>query len=271
MVITMAIFNITMFSNTLHRLTELTAILPVEKNKGLPPELQTQSDGPLKTVMLLHGFSGIHTDWLYGSRIQQLAMKHHIAVICPSGENSFYVDDAHRDAMYEQYLCEVLEFARDVFPLSRKKEDTTIGGLSMGGYGAILNGLKHPELFGNVIALSSALITDKLAAQTEQHGNPMASAAYFDHVFGKPEIIRGSDRDPKHLAKTLVEANAEIPRIFMACGTEDFLYNENNDFSAFLEEVKIPHVYLTSPGVHDWAFWDSHIEKGLDWVFTTKE
>ncbi len=264
----MAIFHVTMYSNTLRRLTELTAILPVEKNKGLPPELQTQTEGPLKTVMLLHGFSGTHTDWLYGSRIQQLAMKHHIAVLCPSGENSFYVDDTHRDALYEQYLCEVLEFARDVFPLSSKKGDTTIGGLSMGGYGAMINGLKHPELFGNIIALSSALITDKLAEQTEQKDNPIASASYFDHVFGKPDIILGSDRDPKHQAKILLKEKAELPRIFMACGTEDFLINENNNFSAFLDEVKIPHVYVTAPGVHDWAFWDTHIEKGLDWVLT---
>lgn len=260
----MAVFQTTFFSNTLHRLTEMTLILPLEENKGLPPELQRKDTGPMKVVMLLHGFSGNHNDWLYGSRIQALAMQHQLAVVCPSGENSFYVDDAHRDALYEQYLCEVLAFVQKTFPVSKARENTYIGGLSMGGYGAMRNGLKHPELFGGIIALSSALITDKLAAQTEQSDNPMATAAYYDHVFGKPQDILGSDRDPKALAKRLVESNAPRPTIFMACGTEDFLFAENNDFSAYLDSVGLSHTYLTGPGVHDWAFWDAYIEKALD-------
>ena len=139
----MAVFHITMFSNALHRLTEMTAIVPVEINEGASAGQCPQPEGPMKTVMLLHGFSGTHSDWLFGSRIQQLAMKYHIAVLCPTGENAFYVDDTKRDALYERYLCEVLAFARKVFPLSEKVEDTIIGGLSMAGSGALRTGLRH--------------------------------------------------------------------------------------------------------------------------------
>ena len=141
----MAVFTTTMFSNSLHRLTELTAIVPVEKAAGIPEELRCQDEAPMKTIMLLHGYSGTHTDWIRGSRIEQLAMKYHVAVLCPSGENGFYVDDRKRDAMYEQFLCEVIDFGRRVFPLSDKREDTYIGGFSMGGYGALVNGMKHPS------------------------------------------------------------------------------------------------------------------------------
>ncbi len=218
----MAVFHITMFSNALHRLTEMTAIVPVEINEGASAGQCPQPEGPMKTVMLLHGFSGTHSDWLFGSRIQQLAMKYHIAVLCPTGENAFYVDDTKRDALYERYLCEVLAFARKVFPLSEKVEDTIIGGLSMGGYGALRNGLRHPELFGGIIALSSALITDALAQQ---------------------------------------------PEIFMACGTEDFLLAANDDFSAYLDSIGVRHTYIKNPGIHDWAFWDAHIEIALEQFF----
>ena len=66
-------------------------------------------------------------------------------------------------------MCkELIEFTRTVFPISRERRDTTIGGLSMGGYGAIRNGLKHSDVFGNIIAFSSALLTDRLAAGMEQ-------------------------------------------------------------------------------------------------------
>lgn len=262
----MAVFHVTMFSGALHRLTEMTAIVPVEKADGIPPELRAPDGAPLKTVMLLHGFSGTHSDWLFGSRIQQLAMRYHVAVLCPSGENAFYVDDAKRDALYEQYLCEVLDFSRRVFPLSKQAEDTFLGGLSMGGYGALRNGLKHPELFGGIIALSSALITDELASHPTYSDSGMASAGYYEQIFGSPSSIPGSDRDPKQLAKQAAE-RGKVPAIWMACGTEDFLIGPNNDFSAYLDSIGVGHTYLTGPGVHDWAFWDAYIEKALDHFF----
>ena len=52
----MAVFTTTMFSNSLHRLTELTAIVPIERPAGIPEELRNQADAPMKTIMLLHGF-----------------------------------------------------------------------------------------------------------------------------------------------------------------------------------------------------------------------
>ena len=263
----MAVFHITMFSNALHRLTEMTAIVPVEINEGASAGQCPQPEGPMKTVMLLHGFSGTHSDWLFGSRIQQLAMKYHIAVLCPIGENAFYVDDTKRDALYERYLCEVLTFSRKVFPLSGKTEDTVIGGLSMGGYGALRNGLRHPELFGGIIALSSALITDELAQQPKHQGNMMASADYYEHVFGKPSEILGSDCDVKYLARQAQSGAYAVPEIFMACGTEDFLLAANDDFSAYLDSIGVRHTYIKHPGIHDWAFWDAHIEIALEQFF----
>lgn len=263
----MAVFHTTMFSNALHRWTEMTAIIPVDKDDGAPLLVRSREELPLKTVMLLHGFSGTHSDWLYGSRIQQLAISHHVAVLCPCGENSFYIDDTKRDALYEAHLCEVLDFSRKVFPLSTKAGDTVIGGFSMGGYGALLGGLKHPELFGGILALSSALITDHLSELTEYPTGLTSSADYYEHTFGRPQAIAGSSIDPRHLVKQLLENGQPIPRIFMACGSEDFLVESNDNFSAYLNSLGIEHTYVKKPGVHDWVFWDAHIETGLDHFF----
>ena len=263
----MAVFHTTMFSESLGRLTEMTAIVPVEACKGIPEHQRAKDDAPMKTVMLLHGFSGTHSDWLFGSDIQQLAMTYHIAVLCPSGENSFYVDDRHRDALYERYLCEVLEFSRRVFPLSRRREDTTIGGFSMGGYGALLNAFKHPELFGGIIALSSAAISDRLAAMPRYEDNNLATAAYYEHVFGRPQDLPGSDRDLRHAAKTLAESGQPLPRLFMACGTEDALLADNDRLSAYLDSIGLAHTYLKGPGGHNWPFWNQYIAIALEQFF----
>lgn len=263
----MAVFDINFTSSSLRRLTRMTAIIPIEDIQLDPTKPLPDKSKPFRTLVLLHGFYGNEKDWLQGSRIEYLATLHNIAVLCPCGENSFYMDDTSRDALYEQLICkEVLEFGRKVFPLSTKREDTTIGGLSMGGFGAIRNGLKRNDVFGNIIALSSALITDGVAKGVVQQNNPLATACYFDHVFGKPDEVLGTDRDPKALAKSLLEAGETIPNIYMACGSEDFLIEENKDFSAFLNEVGIKHEFHISPGNHNWAFWDEYIEKALDWL-----
>lgn len=262
----MAVFDITMFSNALHRQVPVTAILPAEELM-IPGFPKIDKSKPFRTVYLLHGFSGAHTDWLRGSRIEQLSMMHNIAVICPSGENSFYLDDIVRDALYEQYICkELIDFTRRVFPLSKERKDTTVGGLSMGGYGAIHSGLKHPDIFGNIIALSSALITDGIADIVKQPDNPIAPPSYYIHTFGKPENVKGSDADPKALAKKLKDTGGLLPNIYMACGSEDILIDQNRDLNAYLNSISYDHIYVESPGIHDWTFWDNYIEKALLWL-----
>jgi putative tributyrin esterase len=260
----MAVFEFTFFSNSLRRTTEVTAIIPAETPMMFPGMAPVDQNKPYKSIYLLHGFSGSHVDWLRSSRIEQLASMHRVAVFCPSGENSFFLDDTVRDAMYGQLIGqELIDFTRRVFPLSHERADTAIGGLSMGGYGAIRNGLKYNEVFGSIIALSSALISDSVARGIE--GNPMASASYYTHTFGEPGKIVGSDADPKTLAKKLIDTGAVRPKLFMACGTEDFLLNENRDLDKHLTLIGYPHTYLESPGIHSWAFWDEYIEKALIW------
>ena len=263
----MATFQIDFYSNALKRIAPMTVILPIEKPDLPGIELKDRADS-FKTIYLLHGFSGSNNDWLNGSRIEFLARIYGVAVVMPAGENSFYLDDKILNCYYERLVCEeVIEFTRKVFPLSDKREDTTIAGLSMGGYGALRNGLKHSETFGNIFAFSSALLIDKLNDMKEDDPNPMAPYSYYCHVFGDLSKAVGSDIDPKALAKGLVDSKKELPKIFMACGSEDFLIEPNRDFDKYLSSIGYEHEYRESPGVHNWAFWDSYIEKAMEWLY----
>jgi putative tributyrin esterase len=134
------------------------------------------------------------------------------------------------------------------------------------------NGLKHSDTFGSIFAFSSALITDKTALMKEGDTNPvMAPYSYYRHVFGDLTKLIGSDNDPKAVAKKMVDQKADIPKIFMACGTEDFLIAENRDFHQHLNGLGIEHEYRESPGVHNWAFWDEYIEKAMEWLYGKPE
>ena len=269
----MAVFQFSFFSTALHRTTDVTAVVPAEAPvfPGMPERKE-----PMKLLVLLHGYSGAHYDWLRGTTIEQLATAHHVAIFCPSGENSFYIDDVARDALYEQYIAhELPAFARKVFNnISDKREDTLIGGLSMGGYGAIRNGLKNPDVFGSILAFSSALITDGISNMPEEiepagagQGGAMGmSPSYFIHTFGKPSKIIGSDVDPKALASKLMESGAEKPRLYMACGAEDFLISNNRELHEHLVGIGYEHYYVEGHGTHSWEYWQEHITKSLDWV-----
>nr|AGS57568.1 esterase 7 [uncultured bacterium] len=259
----MAIFQVDFFAKTLKRKVQMAAVIPLD----VPPELAPNTPDVFKPVFLLHGYSGNHNDWLCSAPLQELALQHGLAFIMPNGENHFYLNDPIREAMYEDFICsELPAFCQKNFPISSKPADTAIGGLSMGGFGAIHSGLAHPETFGNIIALSSALITDGISKMKEGQGNEIASYAYYHHVFGPLENLPGSHNDPKALAGKLAEKPETIPNIYMACGTEDFLIQENRDFHEYLQTLKIKHEYVEGPGTHDWVFWSTYLAKALIWL-----
>ena len=252
------------YSKCLRKVVSFSAILPVDISEEMKKPDAPQT-GKLKTLYLLHGYAGNCNDWLLNSNVQELSTAHNLAVIMPSGDNGFYVDN-YTGARYGEYIGrEIVEITRTLFPLSEKREDTLIGGFSMGGFGAIRNGLKYADTFGSILALSSALITDAVA---ESHGDMKdapESKEYYISIFGDPEKLKGSENDPKALAKKLKESGKLIPSIYMACGTEDFLIQENRSLRDFLTELNVDFTYIETSGVHDWNFWSPHIKKALEW------
>lgn len=129
----MATIQVNFFSKCLRREVTFNALLPLD-SPVIPGQTEEEHRiKPLKTLYLLHGYSGSHGDWLSYSRIRELSDKHKIAVIMPSGENHFYVDDEDLGALYGEFVGkELVEFTRTLLPLSTDREDTYIGGLSMG-------------------------------------------------------------------------------------------------------------------------------------------
>ena len=222
---------------------------------------------PLKTLYLLHGIFGNYTDWVNGTRIQAWAEANDLAVIMPSGENRFYLDDEKSGELYGEFIGkELVEFTRKLFPLSDKREDTFIAGLSMGGYGAIRNGLKYAENFGCVIGLSAALVHDTWKDADNSAPIFTFRRNYYEAVFGEYDKVKGSDKDPKALLLKLKEEGRPVPKMYLCCGTEDGLVTANRDFRDFLNENGVDLTYVEGPGKHDWVFWDTYIKKVLDWL-----
>lgn len=260
----MAIIEVNFISKCLMRTVTFNAIIPVDK---FGPQAENAEQKPLKTLYLLHGIFGNYTDWVNGTRIQAWAEANDLAVIMPSGENRFYLDDEKSGELYGEFIGkELVEFTRKLFPLSDKREDTFIAGLSMGGYGAIRNGLKYAENFGCVIGLSAALVHDTWKDADNSALIFTFRRNYYEAVFGEYDKVKGSDKDPKALLLKLKEEGRPVPKMYLCCGTEDGLVTANRDFRDFLNENGVDLTYVEGPGKHDWVFWDTYIKKVLDWL-----
>lgn len=264
----MAVLQVNFMAETLGRTVPLMVILPTDKVYFA--DMPRREEGkPFKTLYLMHGIVGDCTDWLYGTRIRRWAEEKDLCVVMPSGDNAFYLDQPWAGNCYSEYIGkELVEFTRKTFPLSHKREDTYIGGLSMGGYGAIYNGLKYHDTFGAIVGLSSALVIDEeMPVEVENPRFPSERNDYKRSIYGPDleEVVR-SDKNPVNLVARLLEEKAQLPKIYLACGEDDFLFEKNNRFVSFLKEKGVDYTYETGPGSHEWDFWDTYIKRALEWL-----
>lgn len=261
----MALIQVNFLSKSLMRTVPLNVILPVDKLTF--PGVPEREDKPFKTLYLLHGIFGNYTDWVSGTNIQRWAEEKDLAVVMPSGDNMFYVDQENAHNYYGELIGqELVEMTRKMFPLSHKREDTFIAGLSMGGYGAIRNGLKYHDTFGYIGGLSSAMLIDGLEERTNEEPLFINRKDFAESFFGDLSKVKESDKNPEWLVKKLVEEQAELPKIYLACGTEDSLLAPNQKFRNFLQASGVDVTYEEGPGDHEWDFWNRYIKKVIDWL-----
>ena len=284
----MALISVDYFSSSLMRTTTLEVILPVDDQGAayatdsalrhtdgtLEAEMRTWEQrpyppkkAPFKTLFLLHGISGNHADWISETRIRSWAENHGIAVVMPSGYNAFYLDQPEVHNYYGRFVGqELVEVARRMFPLSTRREDTFIGGISMGAYGALRNGLKYCETFGSIVSLSSAMIINNFDQIISSDGLFFLSRDFLEHTFGDLSHVRDSDKDPARLAADLVYCDRPRPRIFMTCGNQDPLAEANRMLAGRMRDTGLDVTYHEMHGGHDWDFWNTALPEALNWL-----
>lgn len=258
----MANISINFYSKSLIRPVDIKLYLPNDPRPEVPEN--EYSKRPMKTLFILHGYTGDAGNWVP----EFMAQKYNFAIVMISGENSFYLDGLSTGHKYETFLAEeVVTYVRKTFNLAQKPEDTFIMGFSMGGFGALHTALKHPDVFGKLAALSSALIVHGVAHMKPGTDNGVANYDYYHECFGDLETVEDRDVNPEVVVKQLLKENKKLPEIFMACGTEDFLLEPNRVFHKFLEDNKVPHQYFESKGQHDFVFWNEYTAKFVEEMF----
>ncbi len=227
------------------------------------PDRRSGTEAPYKTLWLLHGLKGDHTSWMRSTCIERYANRYGIAVVMPSVQRSWYTDTAYEANYFSFVTKELYEVCHASFRgMSEAREDNIVGGLSMGGYGAVKAALRCPDRYGACISLSGSFdITRK--------GRPLSLNEWrgiFDFEMQTPLELENSEHDLFALAAKNHENGTPFPKLYLWCGTEDPLMEVNDAFHRHLAAFGVEHRFDRSTGTHAWKWWDKHIQSALKYI-----
>ncbi|HEY0173696.1 MAG TPA: alpha/beta hydrolase family protein [Pyrinomonadaceae bacterium] len=218
-------------------------------------------------LYLLHGLGGSAENWVSArARLADYAAPYPFILVAAEGRDAWYTDSATvPNEKFESYIVE--ELIPDVdrrFRTLSAREGRAVAGLSMGGYGALKFGLKHPELFAFAGSMSGALGAASWLPDERMLQFVRPSIARVYGPAGEPDNATRRANDIFRLVRELTpERTRALPFLYLDCGTEDFLIGTNRDFAALLLERKVPHEFRQLPGGHTWPYWDRQVREVL--------
>jgi enterochelin esterase-like enzyme len=241
----------------------------------LPPDYAT-SARRYPVVYLLHGYTDNESGWIQFGEVN-LAADRAIAareippmiIVMPDGGVAWYINDSQNKIRWEDmFVQEFIPYIDAAYRTRPAREFRGLAGLSMGGWGALVHSLRHPELFAACAAFSAAVWTDEEVLGMKQD--------VWDKVIG-PVFgvgLTGKDRltphfrkvSPLDLAKSLPEESLKKVRTYVDCGDDDFLIKGNCALHLVLSDRKIPHEFRVRDGAHTWSYWRTGIVDGLKFI-----
>jgi putative tributyrin esterase len=234
-------------------------------------------------VYLLHGHTGNYTSWAtYAKLPVQLATQYNCIVILPDAGNSWYVNwtgqtDGKPHQWHDMLVKDLLPDAEKKYRINSTKSGRSIGGLSMGGYGALAIGLKNPHLFGFVFSSAGAIdfckyIKQEFEKDTLDWNNPVLWSE-DSKITDCQNFSTWRERTPPGLVfKNAIDADAfdpytllekadsaSLPFIHIDCGNNDFHLTAALNFTEALKKKSVRYSLLVMPGNHEVPYWQQAI------------
>ena len=228
-----------------HRFYTSQVVLGLPNNQSdyhvyTPPGYNAKSRQRYPVLYLLHGYSDAADGWtavgkanfILDSLIASGKAKPMIVVMTLGYGNMAVLKPGRTPELSTQnidlyskaLLTEVIPQIEANYPVSKKREDRAIAGLSMGGHESLVIGLNHPELFAWVGTFSAG-VNAKIISEL-----PQTSAQ---------------------------KANFRL--LWMACGVDDALLKPNQAVIAALKAEGLPVTAIETPGHHQWPVWRDNL------------
>lgn len=211
----------------------------------------------LPIYILLHGVYGSSWIWSLKGGVHQTAAKLiHEKKIKPCilampsdglwGDGSAYSE--HSTLRFDNWIVEdVISAIRQHIPQAKNNKTVCIGGLSMGGYGALRLGALYSPIFSAISAHSS-----------------ITRIAQMINFVEEPLSNYKADTNPLDLVDVYKSSSpGGLPPIRFDCGQQDELFDANELFSHQLGEMGVHHKFECYDGGHEWSYWEQHVGKSL--------
>ena len=270
----------------------------------LPRGYDAQAARRWPVFYYLHGLGGKETDWVQAGKLDAAADELALGaiVVMPDGDDSFYVDSSFkidydqcmkdgtglmapaqqpRDATcvrtrsYETYIVvDLIGWVDAHYRTNASRDGRAIAGLSMGGFGAMELGLRHPDLFAAAASHSGAIgllfrgprpfAPGKSEVSTDVSGWGKTAGgigAWIKNTLGD-DIANWKAHDVVELASKLPSGKVAL---YIDCGTEDdFALHDNAQYvHEALTARHVEHEFFLGPGKHDFAFWSARVPRSL--------
>jgi S-formylglutathione hydrolase FrmB len=262
-------------SSSLKEAAEYSIFLPASYAKG---------DKTYPVVYFLHGLWNDHTSWtvdrygrLYEQVDQLIAAKKipEVLMVHPKGDNSFYTNYLDGSKNYEDYVTQdLIQHIERTYRARSGAKWRSIGGTSMGGFGALKIAFKFKNLYAATAAHSPIVFLadpSHMPEQTKNSGRFEFFTRVITPIFGSPvDLEKWRANNPLDLAQ---KADLQGLRIYFDYGTAD-RYNQMiglgegvKALHEVLQRRLIPHTFREYPNEpHGWELVSLHLSESLPFL-----
>ncbi len=247
---------------------------PMRYTIYLPPGYE-QSKRTYPVVYLFHGYGDDDAAWIHNGELAE-TLDRAIAdrkvtpmiVVMPDGGTSWYVNSVDGTSRWEDYfLKEFMPFIEERFRVRPQRGSRAIGGVSMGGYGALTYALRHSDRFSACLALSASLRAPEDVAAITPERWAQAYAPTFGPGKGEARLsTHWQSLSPLRLMEGAKVDAFPATRIYLDCGDRDPLLKGTFAFHTLLDARNVHHALRVRGGGHSWGYWRAGLLGGLTYL-----
>jgi len=239
----------------------------------LPPSYDSAKASRYPVLYFLHGL-GENEQMLFKSGgwnlIEDLRQRHKIGdflIVTPDAKATFYINSADGKVRYSDFFVrELLPYIEGKYRVRRDRGSRAVGGISMGGYGALRFAFAYPAIFSAVSAESAALMTESPQELDTTMRSGTRLGRLLGSVFGNPvNVAHWRENDPFVLARRNKLEIAHLA-IYFNCGQEDEFEFETGaqKLDRQLRRDGIPHEFHLYPGDHSASYFLGHLDEVME-------
>ncbi len=238
----------------------------------LPADYGT-SERSYPVLYLLHGYTDNETSWIQFGEINAIADKMianresvPLIIIMPDAGITYYINSADGKERYEDaFFQEFIPSIEKTYRIRTNREFRAVCGLSMGGFGAMLYALKHPDMFSACLPFSAAIFNDNSMIDEIRKSTSNELDA-FGELKGDQLSETWRKNDVIGLVSTLSVQQMSSVKYYIDCGDKDELLLGNSLIHLALNDRKVEHEFRVRSGKHEWSYWRQSIQDGLKFL-----